>query len=136
MKKIYVQAVGIWVLMLILAIINGIMRNGVYGPRIGNELLAHQISTVTIIIMFLSVMYIFFKWTSAEYTKKDLVAIGVLWVVLTIGFEFIFGHYIMGNPWSKLFHDYNILEGRVWSLVLLTTLVGPYFVGKYLLHHQ
>lgn len=132
MKSIYIQAVGVWIALLILAIINGAIRNGVYGPRIGNELVAHQISTVTCIVLFLTVMYVFLKFTGAEYTEHDLLIIGFMWLVMTIVFEFLFGHYVMGNPWSKLFADYNILKGRVWSLVLLTTLGGPYFVGKYL----
>ena len=94
-------------------------------------LTAHQISTVTAIV--LSHNDVFLKWTSAEYTGKDLLVIGGMWLGMTTFFEFIFGHYVMGNSWSRLFHDYNILEGRVWSLVLLTVLVGPYLVGKYLL---
>ncbi len=132
MKTIYKQAIGVWVLMVFVAIINGALRNEVYGPKM-NELLAHQISTVTGIIMFLIVMYVFFSKTSADYTQKDLITIGAMWLVFTIAFEFIFGHYVAGNPWSRLFEDYNILEGRVWSLLLLTTLVGPFFVGRHIL---
>ena len=115
---------------------NGTIRNGVYGPVIGDELLAHQLSTITGIIMFLIVMYAFFKWTRAEYTEKDLILIGGLWLGLTIVFEFIFGHFVMGQPWSNLFADYNILEGRVWGFMLLTVVVGPYCVGRYLLRHH
>lgn len=133
MRKIYKQATGVWFVLVVLAIINGALRNSVYGPVVGNELTAHQISTVTAIVLFLIMMYIFLKWTSAEYTGKDLLVIGGMWLGMTVFFEFIFGHYVMGNPWSRLFHDYNVFEGRVWSLVLLTVLVGPYVVGKYLL---
>jgi hypothetical protein len=135
MKKIYIQSIGVWVLMVFLAIINGILRNEVYGPKM-EELPAHQISTITLIIMFLVVMYIFFSRTTADYTQKDLAAIGVLWLVLTVGFEFIFGHYVAGNPWSRLFHDYNLLEGRVWIFVLLTDAVGPYIVGRHILSRK
>ncbi|KYK36604.1 MAG: hypothetical protein HXS46_13775 [Theionarchaea archaeon] len=132
MKTIYKQAIGVWVLLLILAIINGVLRNEVYGPLM-EELLAHQISTITAIVLFLVAMYVFFSKTNARYTGTDLIAIGALWLILTVVFEFMFGHYVMGNSWSRLFHDYNILEGRVWSLVLLTTVVGPFFIGKYIL---
>ncbi len=103
MKRIYMQAIGVWVLLLILAIINGILR-GVYGPFM-EELLAHQISTITAIVLFLVVMYIFFSKTHARYTGKDLIAIGALWLILTVVFEFMFGHYVMGNSWSRLLHD-------------------------------
>jgi hypothetical protein len=45
MKEIYLQALGIWVLMVIFAIINGTLRNQVYGPKMA-ELFAHQLSTL------------------------------------------------------------------------------------------
>ena len=51
---------------------------------------------------------------------------GAIWFCLTITFEFAAGHYVFGNPWEKLLADYNILEGRIWSLVLLTILLAPY----------
>jgi hypothetical protein len=77
MKMIYKQAAGVWVLLLVLAIANGILRSGVYGPKT-DELLAHQISTVTIIFVFLVVMYVFFSRTGAEYTLSNLITIGVV----------------------------------------------------------
>ena len=45
---------------------------------------------------------------------------------LTIAFEFLFGHYIAGHAWSKLFQDYNILAGRVWAVVLLWVALAPW----------
>ncbi len=45
---------------------------------------------------------------------------------MTVIFEFGFGHYIMGHSWSKLLHDYNLLAGRLWLVVLLAILTGPY----------
>ncbi|MGD2250135.1 MAG: hypothetical protein PVF58_17160 [Candidatus Methanofastidiosia archaeon] len=133
MKPIYINAAGVWVLMVGVAIVNGILR-GVYTPKVGSELLGHQISTLTLISAFVIIIYLFLRMTSAFYTEKDLVFIGVIWLVLTIVFEFGFGHYIMGNPWSKLIADYNILKGHVWGLVLLTILIAPYILGKYILH--
>ena len=53
-------------------------------------------------------------------------AIGGIWLALTVAFEFLFGHYVMGHPWSRLFHDYNLLEGRLWVLVLVWTFIAPY----------
>lgn len=113
-------------LFVILAIVNATLRNNVYGPILKNELLVHQISTVTAIVMFLTTMYVFFSRTRAPYTETNLLVIGILWLALTIAFEFGFGHYVMGNPWSRLLHDYNLLAGRLWILVLVTILVGPY----------
>ena len=34
--------------------------------------------------------------------------------------------YAAGHSWTKLFQGYNILKGRVWSLVLIWTAVASY----------
>ncbi|MEW6447103.1 MAG: hypothetical protein AB1426_03305, partial [Bacillota bacterium] len=52
--------------------------------------------------------------------------IGLIWLVLTVAFEFGFGHFVMGHSWSRLLHDYNLLKGRLWVLVLLWVAIAPY----------
>lgn len=61
---------------------------------------------------------------------KTLLGVGLFWVVITIIFEFVFGHYVMGNSWQKLFADYNLLDGRLWVLVLINNLSAPLISGK------
>jgi hypothetical protein len=52
-------------------------------------------------------------------------AMGVTWLVLTVAFEFLFGHYVAHHSWSRLLHDYNIVEGRIWLLVLVWITFAP-----------
>ena len=110
--------------MVILAIMNGAVREKIYGPHM-RELSAHQLSTVIGLIIF--GLYI---WTLTGIyrigSSSQAFMIGGMWLIMTILFEFIFGHYIMRHSWIKLFHDYNLLKGRVWLLVLIWTAVGPY----------
>ena len=120
--------VSVWFVLVIVAIINGTIRNVVYKDCLG-DLRAHQLSTLTGVILFGLVIWGFtrlWKITSAGQAWT----IGFLWLALTIVFEFLFGHYVMGNSWSKLFHDYNIFAGRVWILVLIWTTIAPYVFYK------
>lgn len=132
MEKIYLQAIVIWVLFVFVAIFNGSIRQFLIAPKV-SELTAHQISCFTGITMFFLVMFLWLRTTGASYTGNNLIVIGVSFLIATIIFEFIFGHYIMGNSWAKLLHDYNFLEGRLWSLVLAWTTMGPYVIAKYVL---
>ncbi|MBU7020713.1 MAG: hypothetical protein HXS41_06615 [Theionarchaea archaeon] len=129
--NIYWQALGIWVVLVFVAIVNGTIRDQVYGPSM-EELHAHQVSTLTGIIFSVLVMYVFLKLTRAHYTDSDLVMVGIMWLCLTVAFEFAFGHFVIGHTLSRLLADYNILKGRIWIVMLLTILLGPYCVGKYL----
>jgi hypothetical protein len=50
-----------------------------------------------------------------------------LWLGLTLAFEFLVGHYAFGTSWNELLADYDILNGRLWLLVLVAALTAPRF---------
>ncbi len=117
-----------WFPMIILAIVNGFFREKVLVEKL-NELQAHQMSTISMILLFGIYVWILFKIWPAESSKQALF-IGLLWLMLTVIFEFLFGHYVMGHTWDKLLHDYNILEGRVWILILVWITISPYVINQ------
>ena len=130
-RNFLIVLIGTWLLFVVLAIINGLIRNEVYKPIIG-DLRAHQLSTIILMILILVVTYLILRLSNLQLTDKDALILGLIWVILTITFEFIAGHYIFGNPWEKIIADYNILKGRIWSLVLFTTFLSPYIANKFL----
>src|SRR5689334_10569357 len=74
----------------------------------------------------------FFSWAFFMLKKQvihldrmRLLLAGASWVSLTMLFEFGFMHFVAKIPWKKLFADYNLLQGRVWPLFLLTELASP-----------
>ena len=113
-----------WIPMVFIAIVNGALREAWYGKQLG-ELRAHQLSTLIGALLFgvyIGAVMRYWKPASAE----QALAIGLLWLGLTVAFEFLFGHYVAGHPWPRLRHDYNLLAGRVWSLLLIWVAVAPY----------
>ncbi len=129
-SKILLSALGMWFIFVIAAILNGTFRVSFITPRVG-EYAGHVISTFTFICVILAATYLFLGYLDAELSRNDLLLIGALWLVLTVAFEFLFGHYVMGHSWEKLLADYNIFKGRVWVLVLITTFLAPWLVGTY-----
>lgn len=122
--KMITVTLGTWFLFMILAIINAGIRNGVYKPIVG-DLTAHQISTLIFAIVIFVVTYLILRFSDLNLSDSQALFMGITWVILTIGFEFIAGHYAFGNSWEKLLADYNILNGRIWSLVLLIEFIAP-----------
>ncbi len=115
-----------WFPMIFIAIANGLFREKFLISHL-NELRAHQISTVNMILLFGIYVWILFKvWLPMSVNQTIL--IGLVWLVLTIGFEFLFGHYVVGHSWDTLLDDYNILQGRVWILVLIWVFIAPYII--------
>ena len=112
-----------WLPLVLIAILNGALRELGY-KRFIKELHAHQISTL--IGMVLVAIYVWIMgliWPIESLTQAF--QIGGIWLLLTILFEFGFGHFIMRHPWEKLFFDYNIFAGRVWLLFIVWTAVSP-----------
>jgi hypothetical protein len=117
-----------WIPMVFIAIANGAFRQLGYGKFLG-ELFAHQLSCLTGILLFLS-----YTWCLSLYwpleSSRQAFTIGLIWLALTIAFEFLFMHFGARVPWDKLLHDYNIFEGRLWVLVLISVLLLPYGVFR------
>ena len=114
--------------MVTLAILNGAIREKLYGPLM-RELSAHQLSTFTAIVLFGFYIWILTGIWQIE-SPMQAILIGGLWVIMTISFEFIAGRYVFGHSWEKLFHDYNLLRGRVWVLVLIWVSIAPYLIFR------
>jgi hypothetical protein len=64
------------------------------------------------------------SWVGPNSQLENLL-IGLFWVLLTVGFDFLAGHYAFKKSWETLLADYNIAQGRIWILVLITNLLAP-----------
>jgi hypothetical protein len=128
---VHLRAVGIWFVFLVIAFGVGAVREGLLRPRIG-EPKAHVIGTLIAVTLMMLVTYAFIQRVHGSCSMTDLILIGVLWLVMTVAFEFGFFHFVMGKPWEALLADYNVLRGRIWVLVLATVLLGPIIVGTLL----
>ena len=116
-----------WVVFMATAIANGIFRVSVLETSV-NQYLAHLLSTAILCLALFVEINVFLSIVG-DYSQGWLIALGVMWLLLTIAFEFGFGHYIARQSWSTLLENYNLLRGRVWPAVLLVVLVTPVLVG-------
>ncbi|WP_245547780.1 hypothetical protein [Halovivax ruber] len=116
--------------MAVAAVVNGGFREIVLVPRLGSYP-AHVLSTLVLVVAIALISFLYFSRSAISFTRAELVLIGVVWVLLTTGFEFLVG-YLEGTPVSTTLGQYNVLAGQVWILVPLTLLVSPLLFGWYL----
>jgi hypothetical protein len=119
----YSRALAIWLLLLILAVLNGAMRERLITPRLGEQG-GHIASTAILCAAIILVAWLSISWMGPKNGREALM-VGLVWVALTVSFEFLAGHYAFGNSWERLIADYNVFHGRIWILVLLANLFAP-----------
>lgn len=113
-----------WFVLMLIAIGNGLLREATFGGWM-TELRAHQLSTLTgISFTGLAAWILSRRWPLASPAQAWMV--GVAWLLLTLIFEFAFGHYVAGHSWEKLLRDYHLLTGRVWVIFLVWVAIMPY----------
>lgn len=113
-----------WFMMLIVSVANGAVRDFTYGRQM-DQLSAHQLSTVSGVLLLGIVIRLFVRRYPPPSGKKAF-SIGLLWMALTVAFEFLFFHYVGGHSWAELLANYNVLRGRVWVVVLAWVAIAPY----------
>ena len=115
-----------WIPMAFLAIVNGGLRERWYGRHM-TELGAHRLSTLIAGVLFFGYTgFLGLLWPIAS--AGQAFAIGGIWLVLTVVFEFCLGRLVLKETWSRLLMDYNLPKGRVWVLLLAWLFLLPYVV--------
>lgn len=122
------KALLYWFLLMLLAILNGTVRIKLIIPFTGLTI-GLAISTLLLCALILGAAWVGIRWLGPADAKQAW-GIGLLWLVMTLGFEFGAGHFLFKKPWSELLYDYNIAQGRIWVLVPIVTTLAPWWMAK------
>lgn len=127
MFGIALKALAVWAGILMLAVINGALREAVLVPKLGTP--AGLVSSgLFLSALIIAVAYLSLPWLDAR-RFVELVAIGLGWLALTLVFEFSFG-LLQGKSWQVMFEAYTFKGGNIWPVVLVVTALAPYLAAK------
>lgn len=122
------KALAIWLIFLLGSVINGISRDALLSPSIG-ESIALPLSGVTLSAFIFLVTY----WTISFFGRlptNAYVSIGLLWLGITLAFEFSFANFTRDQNWPDIIPMLNPLSGNLLLLVLLVTTIAPWSAAK------
>lgn len=122
------RTLAVWLLILPLMIGNGILREAVLVGWLGRRG-ADVASALMGIVIILAVTRPFLR-RAPDRTWRALATVSVTWLVLTVAFEFLFGHYVDGKSWSELVANYYLWRGALWPLVLASLIAAPFLWGR------
>ena len=118
--RVYLLA---WLGMMVLAIINGIVRERWIAPRM-SALAAHQCSTLLLLAMLWLYREILFTRLPLA-SARQAVSVGLCWLLLTLAFECGVGRLIGKRSWPVLLEEYNLRGGRLWLFIPLWLALFP-----------
>ncbi len=126
---IALRACGIWLLIAVFAVLNGALREFIVTPYLG-ESLALPLSGIVLSMVIVVITRLSLDWMVANRQRSPVaIAIGVLWLIMTLLFEWIFAHVIAGKALQEMVEMFNPSDGNLFSLVLLVTVLSPYCVN-------
>jgi len=110
--------------MLVIAVANGALRQSTFA-RVMPELRAHQLSTLTgSFVMGLFIWFIVRTWPPSS--SREALLIGLIWLFLTVAFEFFMGLVLAHRPLRQVLLEYNLFAGRIWVLFLIWLTFAPW----------
>ena len=121
------KSILIWLAIIPLAIINGGLRDKILEPLIGSYAL--PASGIMLCAMIFIITWALLPRLGIG-SQKTYIMTGLMWVLLTVFFEFCMGILVSGLPWSKLMDAYNITTGNLWVIVLAFTGLSPWITAK------
>ena len=122
------RALMVWCVLLLAAVANGGIREAVLVPRVGAAT-GHVLSSISLATIILVVTTATITWIGPA-NAAEARTIGIAWLLMTVAFEFGFG-LARGVTLQALLADYNILRGRIWLLVLVSTCLAPSLAARW-----
>lgn len=127
MVVVFLKAIGIWLLMVALAIINAGIREKILDGWIGGKA-SLVLSGITLSLFIFGLVWLMIPFLSLRRVPA-LVGIGLFWALLTLAFEFGFGHFVMKKSFAEIAQVFNIFTGNLMLLVIFVTALSPYLAA-------
>ncbi len=126
-KGLVFRALSVWILIMAVETVHGIVRRLFLEPLTG-DIRARQIGVLIGTLLIYSVTYLTIRWLRASQIVH-LVAIGCIWVVLTILFEIGLGR-LAGLSWDRILSDYDPRSGGLMPFGLIFMFLAPWLTAK------
>lgn len=121
------RALGAWLMIAIAETIHGIARRILLVPRMG-QLRSSQIGVLVGSIIILSIAWATIRWIGAR-TPRELWALGAVWTLFMLGFEFLIG-LAAKVPLDRILADYDLTKGGLMILGMLVMLASPSIAAR------
>lgn len=125
--KLWLKACAVWAAILVVAVLNGTLREMVLSPAFG-AFAGRLASGLILCACILLAAWLAVPWFGTQGAARFW-AIGTFWLLATLAFEIGIG-LAQGRDFRELFQAYTFEGGNIWPLILVTTLVAPWLAAR------
>jgi len=126
--SVWLKALVLWFAILVLAILNGTLREKALIPAVGS--FGGFIASGAILSGCIFAVALFAAAWYGQLSSAQWLLVGLFWLLLTLAFEFGFGRLVQHKPWAELLEAYTFKGGNIWPLILVATLISPWLAAK------
>ena len=118
----WARALAVWALIAMTESVHGTLRQLFLAPLL-DDFRARQVSVFTGSILIFLIALLLIRWIGATRTRT-LLAVGLLWLVLTLIFEVSLGR-VLGIDWRRILADYDVRHGGLMLVGMVVLLLAP-----------
>jgi hypothetical protein len=115
-------------------VVHGVARTLWLTPRVG-DLRSRQLGVLSGSILVLAIGTLASRWLHAR-TDGQRLAVGGLWVALTVVFEVVLGRFGLGYAWDRVLADFNVFAGGLLPFGLAVMALTPVVAGRVVRPHH
>ena len=127
MQKMLKRAVAVWCLIFVLEVVHGVLRTIWLVPLVG-DFRARQVGVLTGSLLILVVAVLTIRWIGIR-GRRDLLRVGLLWVVLMVVAEVLLGRVVFGYAWSRIAEDFDVSRGGLLGFGMLVLAAAPWMAS-------
>jgi hypothetical protein len=122
-RRVVIRGLATWLALMDAEIICGILQ-AIILVSLVDEFHSNQIGVLSGSAIIIAIAFLTIRWIGAELTR-ELLLVGLVWLLLTVAFEFLFGRFVIELTWERLAADYYVLNGGLMPLGLLVLFFSP-----------
>ncbi len=113
----------VWLVVMAAETIHGALRSVLLAPIVG-DFRARQIAVFTGSVIVVLIVAAFIRWLGLV-SVGSMVAVGLVWVVLTLGFELFLGRVVLRDSWERVLADFDLRRGGLLPIGLVVLALSP-----------
>jgi hypothetical protein len=119
-----------WLAICVAMVINGGTRELALVPSMGRTSADIMSAVLGTAIILIATRFLFRPL--AGRPTAELARVSAIFVVLTVAFEFSFGHWVDHKSWAELLANYEVWNGRLWPALLVILALTPFLWGRWM----